>query len=57
MKNILIPDNLNSLENLIDDFDGFIVGLKDFALNTRVLIDLDTIFSLIKKYPLKEIFI
>ena len=57
MKNILIPDNLNSLENLIDDFDGFIVGLKDFALNTRVLIDLDTIFSLIKKYPLKEIYI
>ena len=57
MKNILIPDNLKSLDNLISDFDGFIIGLENMALNTTLLVNIDTISSLVNKYPNKDCFL
>ena len=56
-KKIVIPSDLQSIYNLKDKVDGFILGLKNLSVNLPFYFELDELFDVIDNLSDKEIFI
>ena len=56
MNLVIIPEKLNDLE-LSNNYQGIIVGLKDFSVHYELVLDHQEIEDLIKNYPDKEVFV
>lgn len=57
LKKIVIPNNLNMIDELKDIVDGFILGIKDLSVNLPYYFTLDEAVKIITKYNNKEIFV
>ena len=56
-KKIVIPSDLQSIYNLKDKVDGFILGLKDLSVNLPCYFELEEILEVVNNLKDKEIFV
>lgn len=56
-KLLVMPNSIESIEKTNTFCDGFIIGVKNFSVNTTLNLSLDEIKNIVEKYDTKEIFI
>lgn len=57
-KLLIMPSNLEQIELVLNDYEGFIIGVKNFSVNTPLTLSLNEIKNLVEKYSdSKDIFV
>lgn len=57
MKTIVVPKDKKQLETVIDNIDGYLVGLENMSVNCLYTLSLKELEKLLKENPLKECFL